>query len=461
MSLKTNNAHLIGIGGCGMSGIAKILLDMRIHVSGCDLNTSPVVEELSRLGAAMSIGHDPSHVAPPVDLVVASAAVKPDHPELLQARRLNVPILKYAHALGQLMADRTGIAVSGTHGKTTTSAMISFLLLSAGLDPSFVIGSPVASVGDSSRVGKGPHFVVEACEYDRSFHALSPVVAVTTNIEEDHLDYYHDLDEIVESFADFARLLPSDGLYVVNAENPPALRAARASAAPVHTFAIALDADWQARDLHLVRGCYAFSVDHNHSPFGEFQLRIPGIHNVSNALAAIAVAHYVDIPSDLIAQHLRDFVGTRRRFERLGDPAGITLVDDYAHHPTEIRATLAAARQLFPQRRLVVVFQPHQYSRTRFLLADFAASFDNADVLVVPDIYFVRDSEFERTRVNSGQLVDEIARRRVRVLYLPSFPEIEEFLTSTLKPDDVLITMGAGNVNEIAYNLLDKLRAAV
>ena len=444
-----------------MSGVAKMLLAMGVDVTGCDTKCSQSTQRLSDLGARIYTGHDASHIDQDVDLVVHSAAVKRDSEELQEAVRRNIPVLKYAEMVGRLMREKTGIAVSGTHGKTTTSAMISFILHQAKVSPSFVVGAAIAGLGESSMVGHGPYFVVEACEYDRSFHNFRPHIAVTTNIEPDHLDYYHGMPDLIDAFSDFAALLDEDGLYVVSAESPPALKAARAARASVETFGIGIAADWEARNLQLMNGAYAFEVAHNAETFGDFQIRVPGRHNVSNALAAIAVTHAIGLEADAIAEHLLAYRGAARRFEMIGEAGDITIIDDYAHHPTEVKATLSGARERFGGRRLVVVFQPHQYSRTRFLLSDFVASFDAADILIVPDIYFVRDSEFERSQINAGDLVFQIARRDVRALYIPHFDEIVDYLGRLLEPNDVLITMGAGNVNEIGARVLARFRAAV
>ncbi|MFH0963647.1 MAG: Mur ligase domain-containing protein, partial [Planctomycetota bacterium] len=269
MTLGLKKAHLMGIGGSGMSGIAKILLAMQVEVSGCDTRPSSITDELSELGASIYRGHDASHLDAGTSALVHSAAVKADNPEIREAMRLNIPVLKYAQMLGRLLADKTGIAVSGTHGKTTTSAMIAWCMEGAKLAPSFVIGSAIAGIGRSSQVGGGPYFVVEACEYDRSFLNLQAHIAVTTNIEEDHLDYYRDLPEIVGAFGDFARLADAKGLYVVNAEDAGALEASREARARVETFGIGLAANWEASNLQLIQGCYAFDVTHEGRPFGD------------------------------------------------------------------------------------------------------------------------------------------------------------------------------------------------
>jgi len=462
MMLSVRHVHVIGVGGIGTSGIAKMLLARGVSVSGSDLRDSAVVEELRGLGAVVRVGHTPENVPAAAELVVVSAAVEPENLELREADRRRLPVLKYAQALGQLMSEHTGIAVAGTHGKSTTTAMVAYMLKRSGLDPSFVVGAGVPQLGGSSGVGTGPHFVAEACEYDRSFLNLSPAFAVITNIEEDHLDYYRDLEEIVQAFGQFARRLAPEGLLVVNGQDPAAVRAAGSARARVETVALGGGADWQAVDLQDVGGCYAFSLRHPAGDHGRFTLRIPGLHYVADACAALAVSLSAGADPQACREALAEFRGAARRFDLVGEAAGLRVVDDYAHHPTEIQATLRAARQRFPQARLWCVFQPHQHSRTRFLLADFARSFHTADRVLLPDIYFVRDSDEERRAVSSADLVAAIhrlGRPADEVRYLPTFEEIEEVLLREVAPGDVLITMGAGDVWKLGRRLLQRLGA--
>jgi UDP-N-acetylmuramate--alanine ligase len=451
MTFEEKRIHVIGIGGIGTSGIARMLLTGGKTVTGSDQAESPVTRSLDEAGIPVSIPQSARNVPPDVDLVVISAAIKEDNPELVEARRRGIPVQKYAKVLGRLMNERRGIAVSGTHGKTTTTAMIAVTLRRAGLDPSVVVGATVGPLGGSSVVGTGEFFVVEACEYDRSFHNLNPHCAVINNIEEDHLDYYRGgIQEIIASFAQFASQVRPEGLLVAHFADRNVSRAVKRASSKVETFALArTGADWSARRLRPCRGLYRFSAFYRGKDVGSFELAIPGRHNVSNALAAMACCHWAGVDFTVIRESLREFRGADRRFQVIGDVGGVTVVDDYAHHPTKVRETLQAARQFFATRRIFVVFQPHQHSRTRFLLADFAGSFGRADVVLVPDIYFVRDSESERQQVNSADLVRAMKTHGKECYYLATFAEIEEYLRTCLKPGDVVMTMGAGDVYKL------------
>ncbi len=457
MTLEARHIHLIGIGGIGTSGIARMLLARGRQVSGSDLQDSHLLRELDGLGAAVTVGHAARNIPSQTDLVVVSAAIKPDNVELMAARERALPVLKYAQALGQLMDAHTGVAVAGTHGKSTTTALVAYLLGRAGLSPCFVVGAEVPQLGGSSGTGTGPHFVAEACEYDRSFLNLHPTYACIINIEEDHLDYYRDLDDITGAFAEFASQVRKEGLLVVDGEDACAVAAAERASAPVETFAVRSAADWEATNLAEQRGCFGFTLHHGGQGLGRFRLAMPGVHYVADVLAALALATAAGADVEACRRGLAEFRGVRRRFERVGEVAGVQVVDDYAHHPTEIRVTLRAARQCFPQARIWCVFQPHQHSRTRFLLTEFARSFDDAHRVLLPDIYFVRDSEQERRAISSADLVAAIraqGRPAEEVRYLPSFAEIEEVLRRELVPGDVLITMGAGDVWKLGRRLL-------
>lgn len=459
MTFDEKHIHFIGIGGIGMSGIARMLASEGKTVSGSDLAETEITRSLARAGIHVTTGHSAGNITEDVDLVVVSAAVKEENPELAEARRRGVAVQKYARVLGRLMSERRGIAVSGTHGKTTTTAMIAMALMRAGLDPSFVVGACVGPLGGSSAAGTGHLFVVEACEYDRSFLNLHAHCAVINNIDADHLDYYTGgLDEIIEAFAQFASQVRPDGLLVVNALDGNAVSAARRASCEVESFAIEQpDADWSADCLRLTGGLYGFRVLHRGKDLGSFELGIPGRHNVSNALAAMACCRWAGVDVSVVRRSLREFHGADRRFQVVGETAGVTVVDDYAHHPAEISETLRAAGEFFRGRRITVVFQPHQASRTRFLLADFAASFGGADVVLVPDIYFVRDSQSERQQVNSSDLVRAMRGHGKECYYLPTFADIEEHLRRKLSEGDVVITMGAGNVFEVGRSLLRML----
>jgi len=454
MDMEVKKVHMIGIGGSGMSGIALLLLAEGIELTGSDARQSPVTDQLCRKGARIVYQHTSANLPNDCQLVVISAAVKESNPELTEARKRGIEVYKYARMLGLLMNKRLGIAVSGTHGKTTTTSLVSFLLRSAGNDPSFVFGSSSSQLGGSSYVGRDRYLVVEACEYDRSFLNLKPEVAVVLNVESDHLDYYRDLEEIVETFGDFAALVNPSGLVVVNGCDENALRAVRRAKAPVETFGIGKSVDWLAKNLTETDGTYSFRLYHHGRDMGLYRLGIPGAHNVMNATAALAVACHFKLDLEKVETALASFRGVDRRFERLRDDKRLAVVSDYAHHPTEIRATLAAAREFYRDRRLVVVFQPHQHSRTRALLKDFERSFALADRVIVPDIYFVRDSLEVARSVTSEDLVEGIRRQGADAIYIPSLGEIVSYLYRALAPGDVLLCLGAGNVNEVAGQLV-------
>ena len=450
--------HFIGAGGCGMSGITEFVLTEGGRATGSDLHPSAATDRLMRLGADIRFGHDAANLPPETDQVVYSAAIKADNPERVEAGRRGLPAVKYAEFLGRLMDLRHGIAVAGTHGKSTTTAMLAFILSEAGLSPSFVIGADVPQLGGcGSRVGAGRAFVVEACEYDRSFLNFAPRAAAILNIEEDHLDYYRDLAEIRAAFTDFAKRVHPDGLLVVNGADLGCRDIIKEAPSAVETFGVGGQWDWHAEHLEDDRGRFAFDVYRRGTFYGSMQLAIPGRHHVFNALAATALAHGLGAPADAIRDALARFTGAGRRMEVLGEAAGVTVVDDYAHHPTEIHVTLKATLQRFEPKRLWVVFQPHQHSRTRFLLKDFARALTTADKTIVPDIYFVRDSEQERQAVRSQDLVDEIQKQGADALYLPDFDSIRRYLVESLGAGDVLMTMGAGDVWRLARPLLDDL----
>jgi len=461
MTFTETHIHFVGIGGIGMSGIARMLAAEGKRVTGSDLAATPVTRSLAADGIPVRLSQRAENLSDVVDLLVVSAAVKDENPEVVEARRRGIPVQKYARVLGRLMNDRRGIAVSGTHGKTTTTAMIATVLRHAGLDPSFVVGAAVGPLGGSSGVGTGECFVVEACEYDRSFHNLSPHCAVINNIEEDHLDYYTGgLEEIVASFTQFASQVRPDGLLVVNRADENALRTVASGRvrSRVETFAVEdAEADWIAADLRPSGGLFTFEAIGKGKSLGTFALGIPGRHNVSNALAALACCAWAGVDVTATREALRTFHGADRRFQIVGESADVTVVDDYAHHPSEIRETLRAAREYFEGRRIVVIFQPHQHSRTRFLLSDFARSFDDADVVIVPEIYFVRDSESERQQVNSSDLVRAMQTHGKACHDLATFEDIEAYLADHLRSGDVVITMGAGDVYKLGHRLVGPL----
>lgn len=454
------NIHFIGIGGCGMSGVALCLRDLGYAISGSDACDGPALERLQAVGIALAIGHNGGNVPSDTQLVVASAAVKPDNPEYMAAVTRGIPVIKYARMLGLLMGAKKGVAVAGTHGKTTTTAMLSLALRELDADPSFVIGGSVPQLGGGSAVGASEYLVAEACEFDRSFLSLEPFCGIVNNIEEDHLDYYRDLDEIIEAFRHFVERIPPEGFLACSASSPNIARILDAARCRVVTFALEAEGDYVARKVRFENGRSLFSLETKTE--GQIQsievtLETFGRHNVINALGAIAVLHNLGFPLKAAAQGVGKFRGVKRRFERIADRNNICIVDDYAHHPTEIRTVLKSSRIYFEGRRIICVFQPHQHSRTRFLLKDFARSFENADLVIIPDIYFVRDSEQEKKLVHARDLVRAVVEKGGNALYIPAFEEIEHFLGNNLHSGDVLLTMGAGNVWKIAHHLAEKL----
>jgi UDP-N-acetylmuramate--alanine ligase len=459
------HVHFVGIGGSGMCGLAHMLVDLGAHVSGTDRTASVVTDALAAAGAAVSYQESADSLPSDAQIVVHSAAIKPEHPELVAARQrqaagADVEILKYAQLLGRVMALRHGVAIAGTHGKSTTTALLAHILLSSGLDPSFVVGATSAQLGGSARSGNGDFFVVEACEFDRSFHNLHPQFAVALNIEEDHLDYYKDIHEIVDSFGVFLSQVDPTGVVLISATDENCAQAAKMALARVETYGIDTAADWQALGIRRFQGKAHFAVNYRGKPMGRLALAIAGRHNVGNALVAAALATHCGVAWDKIAAAVESFHGADRRSQLLlttPAPQNVRLVDDYGHHPTEIRATLLALREHYRPERLICVFQPHQHSRTRFLLDDFARSFAHADLTIVPDIFFVRDSEADRKAVSAAMLVEKIEANGREAKYIADFPAIVDYLLADLRPGDLIVSMGAGPVWKVTDELVRRL----
>ena len=444
--LRLRRIHFVGAGGVGMSGIAEILLQATpLEISGCDLVPSDTSARLERLGAKIAVGHDPSHVEN-ADLVVISSAVAESNAEVAAARARGIPVIRRAEMLGEIMRLKQGVAVAGTHGKTTTTALPGLVLTEAGFDPTIVVGGQVHILGTNARLGRGDYLVAEADEYDRSFLELTPVVAVITNIEADHLDTYRDLSEIRDAFAAFANSVPFFGAVVACADDPGVREILPRIKRRVVTYGESPDARLVARDVRLEGSCTAFDVwDAEQGRLGAVRLRLPGRHNVWNALAAVAAGRELLIPFETIARALAAFTGVVRRFEVKGERSGVLVLDDYAHHPTEIRATLSAARQVYPDRRLVALFQPHLYSRTRDFTEDFGRALSAADVNIVMDVYPSREAPIPGV---TGEIVADAARRagHAAVIYTHEKKRVVDTLEQTLTSGDLLVTLGAGDV---------------
>jgi UDP-N-acetylmuramate--alanine ligase len=447
--------HFIGIGGSGMNGLARILLDCGAVVTGSDPNPNSTTLELMRRGVKISRNQLGELLSAEVDLVVRTAAIPEANPEYLAAKRFGLKTLKYAELLGLVMQERLGVAVAGTHGKSTTTAMIAYALTAGGMDPSFVVGGTAPQLGGlGSRSGKGRSFVAEACEYDRSFHNLRPTVALLLNVEEDHLDCYKDITEIVQSFRRFAQLVPPDGLLIANGQDARVGQALGDLPTPVEWVAVDREATWSTRVTAIENGMHRGQVLYKGKAAATLKLSVAGAHNLFNATMAVAACHACGLDPQRAADAIGAFTGVDRRMTEMGRVNGATVVDDYGHHPTEIRTTLRALRDKYQPRRLFCVFQPHQHSRTRFLLEDFATSFGLADETIVPDIYFVRDSLEEKSRVSAQNLVEKITAAGQRAMHLPEFGAIVRYLKENAGPGDLIVTMGAGNVWEIGRDLV-------
>ena len=445
--------HFIGIGGISMSGLAEILLEEGFTISGSDARESELTEKLSRMGASVYYGQSASNIKEGVQLVVYTSAIHADNPELREAVRQQLPTLTRAELLGQIMDNyKDSIGVSGTHGKTTTTSMIAQILLACGTDPTISVGGILKSIDGNIRVGNSEVFLTEACEYTNSFLHFNPRYALILNIEEDHMDFFKDLDDIRHSFTAFAHKTPANGGVIINGaiDNYEEITAGIAG----RTITYGLDAsnEYYAEDVRFhAQGFTSFTLMHREENLGVITLHVPGLHNVSNALAAAALATELGISPDCIAKALAEFTGTARRFEVKGTLGGITIIDDYAHHPTEIAATLSAART-YPHDRIVCVFQPHTYTRTKAFLTDFAKSLSAADVVVLADIYAAREQN--TIGISSRDLKRELEKLGTECYYFPSFDEIENFLLKKCMHGDLLITMGAGDILQVGEHLL-------
>lgn len=446
--------HLIGIGGAGLSALGTVLHELGYAVSGCDRSPSPFVEALRALGVPVDLGHDPGHVQR-AEVVVPSSAIPRDHPELRAAEEQGRKVVKREAVIGALMAERLGIAVAGTHGKTTTTAMLAWIAMAAGRDPSFIVGGLIRGMDRNARAGRGDLFIVEADEYDRMFLGLRPRIAVVTTIEHDHPDCYPTAEDFFEAFRAFADRVPPDGLLILCHADPGARRLAdllEAQGRRVVRYGWGPPARWWAQP----QGVDRFEIYREEQRIGELTLSVPGHHHGLNALAAMAAAEAAGIPPTVALEALGRFPGTARRFEVKGEAQGVLVIDDYAHHPGEIRATLRAARGRYPGRSIWAVFQPHTYSRTRALLEEFARSFEDADHVILVPIYAAREADPQDIR--SQDIVDRMRHPDAR--FLPDFDAAVADLRARVRPGDVVLTLGAGDGHQIGERLLECLRSS-
>ncbi|MCM1088818.1 MAG: UDP-N-acetylmuramate--L-alanine ligase [Muribaculaceae bacterium] len=450
------HVFFIGIGGISMSGLAEILLSEGFKVSGSDRQSSPLTQTLEAQGASVYYGQKKENLSVRPDLIVYTSAIKSDNPEFVAGKELGVPFLTRAQLLGQMMKNyKTPIAVSGTHGKTTTTSMLSQILLEADTDPTLSIGGIFPTIDSNIRVGKSGYFVTEACEYTNSFLSFFPKIGIILNIEEDHLDFFKDLADIRNSFREFARLLPPDGTLIINGDIPNVAEITDSLDCRVITYGSSDACDYYPNQVTYDEwGNPTFTlVETGSNQQNTYSLKVPGLYNVYNAAAAIATATLLGIDTNIMQKALSDFRGAERRFEYKGNINGISIIDDYAHHPTEITATLQAA-QNYPHKTLWCVFQPHTYSRTKAFLSDFAKALTLADHIILADIYAAREKD--TLGISSRTLQDEIRRLGTECEYFPSFEEIEKFILENCTKDDLLITMGAGDVVKVGENLLQK-----
>ena len=450
---KPIHIHFIGIGGISMSGLAEILLQEGFTISGSDAKESALTDHLSSLGAEIFYGQRASNIIDGIDLVVYTAAIHPDNPEYACAQEKGIPMMTRADLLGQIMTNyQTPIAVSGTHGKTTTTSMASHVLLEGGFDPTISVGGILPAIGGNLRVGHSETFITEACEYTNSFLSFFPKISIILNVDADHLDFFKDIDDIRRSFRLFAEKLPADGTLIINSDTPHYEDIIRDLPCSVITYGLEHDADYTASDITYDElGHPTFTCMRRGDIVGTFSLKVPGIHNVSNALSVIALADLLHIDHETLQKGLQNFTGTDRRFQLKGEVGGVTIIDDYAHHPTEIKATLTSAKN-YPHKNTWCVFQPHTYTRTKALLPEFAEALTLADHVVLADIYAAREKN--TIGISSKDLQERIQELGTPCEYFPTFDEIENYLLTNCEKGDLVITMGAGDVVKIGENIL-------
>ena len=457
---KPVHVHFIGIGGISMSGLAEILLSRKFPVSGSDSHESALTDQLAEQGAVIHYPQRTENITDDIDVVVYTAAIHPDNPEFRAAQEKNLPMLTRAQLLGEIMRNyKEAINVSGTHGKTTTTSMITEIMLEAHKDPTVSVGGMLKDIGGNIRVGGQETFVVEACEYTNSFLSFFPTIEVILNVEADHLDFFKDIDDIRHSFKLFAEKLPEDGLLVINKDIKHSEYFTQALKCRVVTFGHEKDADYTANFISYDKFAHpSYTLFYKGEELAKVELGVTGEHNIYNSLAAIAVARSLDIPMEVILRGLKRFTGTDRRFQKKGSVNGFTIIDDYAHHPQEIAATIEAAKK-YPHRKLWIAFQPHTYSRTAALMDDFAGALSQADEIVLADIYAAREKN--TIGISSDDLRKHMLEQNTNVYYIPKFEDIEDFLLQHVEEGDVLITMGAGDIYKVGDDLLKQPGAIV
>jgi len=451
---KIQHIHFVGIGGIGMSGIAEVLLNLGYHISGSDVKETEVTRRLQALGCEVFYGHRKENMRE-ADVVVISSAIRQGNPEIEVAEQRLIPVIPRAEMLAELMRMKIGIAIAGTHGKTTTTSLIATVLAAGGLDPTVVIGGRLNSIGSNARLGQGDFLVAEADESDGSFLKLMPTIAVVTNIDPEHLDYYHGIEEIKETFLSFLNKIPFYGLAVLCLDHPNIQSLIPRLKKRFTTYGLTTQADFQAKEIVFEGLSATFDALHHQKEIGRLKLQMPGLHNVYNALATLATAFELDIPFEVVQETLQDFSGIQRRFQIKGEKNGILIVDDYGHHPVEIVATLRAARTGWG-RRIVAVFQPHRYTRTQALFQDFMTAFNDANVLILTDIYPAGEDRIEGVEAKAlyGGIRDYGHKD---VTYIADKKEIVNHLLRIITPGDVVITMGAGDIWQVSEELVKQL----
>jgi UDP-N-acetylmuramate--alanine ligase len=451
---RVRHVHFVGIGGIGMSGLAEILRTLEFDVSGSDLRGNDITRRLAELGVRIDVGHRAANVVGS-DVVVFSSAISQDNPEILEARASGIPVIGRAEMLAELMRVKYGVAIAGSHGKTTTTSLIATVLRAAGLDPTVVVGGKMAALGSNARLGAGDLLVAEADESDGSFLRLTPTIAVVTNIDPEHLDHYGTHDKIKDAFVEFASRVPFYGLAVMCLDHPHVQDILPRVSRRHVTYGVSAQADYSAKAIRYAGLTTAFQAFKRGEPLGEFVVNMPGTHNVLNCLAVIAVADELEVPLDVTKQALATFGGVGRRFSVIGEPAGIVLVDDYGHHPAEIEATLDAAQRAY-NRRVVVAFQPHRYTRTRDLFDGFSRAFNKADVVLVTDIYPAGEQPIPG--VTAGHLAQSIREHGHHdVTYVPDKRAVPDELLRRIQPGDIVIALGAGDINASVRELATRL----